>query len=301
MPDLSRAAGAQLAVSLWAWSASVFYPARALKRAGIPVAGSQEGDEPVGIARRGLGPYFSARHDEPVLLETPSEHEHLVEEFDRFPQVYELIVRPFSQPLFEEALSVMSRYLPPEGRVLDAGCGPGRELREVARLLPRGEVVGIDLAVGMVEAAHSSARAHGLDNTAFFQADVGELPKSFRGKFDLVYSCLAHHHYPDAEVAAAGIFRVLRPGGVHCVIDPGPAWFNLLSAPLCKLGDPGWIGFRTPGEFRTLFESVGFERTCWIPLLPGLGLAVAQKPRNRTRRRTPASSKPVGDGWRLRP
>jgi ubiquinone/menaquinone biosynthesis C-methylase UbiE len=291
MPDLSRAAGAQLAVSLWAWSAGVFYPARALKRAGLQVVGPAEGEEPIGVARRGLGPYFSTRYREPVRLETPSGHEHLVEEFDRFPQVYELIVRPFSEPLFDEALSIMKGYLPPDGRALDAGCGPGREVREVARLVPRGEVVGIDLAVGMVEAAHASARAHGLDNTAFFQADVGELPASFRGKFDLVYNCLAHHHYPDAEAAAAGIFRVIRPGGVYCVIDPGPAWFNALSAPLCRLGDPGWIGFRTPGEFRALFESVGFERTCWIPLLPGLGLAVAQKPPSGARRKPRASSK----------
>ena len=167
MPDLSRAAGAQLALSLWAWSAGVFHPARALKRAGFSIVGSMEGEEPIGVARRGLGPYFSTRYREPVRLETPSEYEHLVEEFDRFPQVYELIVRPFSEPLFDEALSIMKRYLPPEGRALDAGCGPGREVREVARLVPRGEVVGIDLAVGMVEAAHASARAHGLDNTAF--------------------------------------------------------------------------------------------------------------------------------------
>jgi SAM-dependent methyltransferase len=280
-PDLSRVAGAQLAVSLWAWSGGVLHPARALKRAGIPVAGAKEGDEPVGLPRRGLGPYFSMRHREPVLLETVSEHEHLVEEFDRFPQVYELIVRPFSQPIFDEALAVMANYVAPEARVLDAGCGPGRELRQVARLVPRGEVVGLDLAEGMVMAAHASARAHGLDNTAFFQADVGELPKAFTGRFDLVYNCLAHHHYPDAEAAARGVLRSLRPGGVYCVVDPGPAWFNALSAPLCRVGDPGWIGFRTPGEFRALFASAGFDRTCWIPLLPGLGLAVGQKPRSR--------------------
>jgi SAM-dependent methyltransferase len=279
--ELSRAAGVQLAASLWAWSAGVLYPARALKRAGIPVGGPRRGDEPVGLPRRGLGPYFSTRHREPVLLETRSEHEHLVEEFDRFPQVYELIVRPFSQAIFDEALTVMARYLAPDARVLDAGCGPGRELRQVAQLVPKGEVVGLDLAEGMVEAAHASARAHGLDNTAFFQADVGDLPRAFSGKFDLVYSCLAHHHYPDAEAAAAGVYRSLRPGAVYCVIDPGPAWFNALSTPLCKLGDPGWIGFRTPEQFRALFASAGFERTCWIPLLPGLGLAVGQKPRAR--------------------
>jgi SAM-dependent methyltransferase len=129
----------------------------------------------------------------------------------------------------------------------------------------------------MVEVAHASARSHGLDNCAFFQADVGELPRAFTGRFDLVYSCLAHHHFPDPDAAAANALRCLRPGGVYCVIDPGPAWFNALSAPLCRLGDPGWIGWKTPAEFRTLLDEAGFARTCWVPLLPGFGLAVGQR------------------------
>jgi hypothetical protein len=66
---------------------------------------------------------------------------------------------------------------------------------------------------------------------------------------------------------------------VYCVVDPGPAWFNALSAPICRLGDPGWIGWKTPEEFRALFAEAGFTRTCWIPLLPGFGVAVGQNAR----------------------
>ena len=61
------------------------------------------------------------------------------------------------------------------------------------------------------------------------------------------------------------------------MIDPGPAWFNTLSAPLGRLADPGWIGWNTPEQFRALLGGAGYERTCWIPLLPGFGLAVGQK------------------------
>jgi SAM-dependent methyltransferase len=184
-------------------------------------------------------------------------------------------VRPFSTPIFDEALAVIARYLAPDSRVLDAGCGPGRELKRVAELVPDGEVVGVDLAAGMVEAAYESARS--FHNCAFFQADVGDLPARFRGAFDVVYSCLAHHHYPDPASAATGILRCLRPGGLYCVIDPGPAWFNAISAPLGRLADPGWIGWQTPEQFRALFTAAGFSRTSWVPLLPGLGLALGQK------------------------
>jgi len=121
------------------------------------------------------------------------------------------------------------------------------------------------------------ARAHGLDHCAFFQADVGDLPAEFDEAFDVVYSSLAHHHYPDPPAATREVLRCLRPGGLYCVVDPGPEWFTTMSAPLAKLSDPGWIGFHTPAEFRRLFEAAGFARTSWRELLPGFGLAVGQK------------------------
>src|SRR5215467_4192424 len=273
--DPRHAAQVTLVAALWGYSAGVLYPARALGRSGLRVVGPPVGDEPVGLPRRGLGPRFSKGGGEPVLLDRPSEHGRLVEEFDEWAEFYEPLVRPFSTPIFDEALAVIARYLAPDSRVLDAGCGPGRELKRVAELVPDGEVVGVDLAAGMVEAAYQSARS--FDNCAFFQADVGDLPPRFRGAFDVVYSCLAHHHYPDPPRAATGILRCLRPGGLYCVIDPGPAWFNAISAPLGRLADPGWIGWQTPERFRELFTAAGFSRTCWVPLLPGLGLALGQK------------------------
>ncbi|HSE65913.1 MAG TPA: methyltransferase domain-containing protein, partial [Gemmatimonadales bacterium] len=118
---------------------------------------------------------------------------------------------------------------------------------------------------------------HGLTNCAFFQADVGELPEEFANRFDLVYNSLAHHHYPEPAQAAASIRGALRQGGVYCIIDPGPAWFNALSAPLAKWADPGWIGFHSPDAFRQLLLGAGFESASWHELLPGFGVAIGRK------------------------
>ena len=193
-------------------------------------------------------------------------------------EIYDAFVRPFSTPIFDEAIVEMRRWLPADARVLDAGCGAGRELQRVARLVPNGEVVGVDLSAGMVEAASRDARAHGLDHCAFFQADVEAFPQEFTGAFDMIYSSLAHHHYPDPPAATREIFRALRPGGVYAVVDPGPEWFARASAPLAKWADPGWIGFHTPDQFRALFADAGFTCTGSIELLPGLNLSVGQKP-----------------------
>jgi SAM-dependent methyltransferase len=265
------AATATLVGAMWWWSALVLEPARARRAMSPPVLLSPG-------PRPGLGPRFSRSLTAPRLLDEPTEHDHLVVEFDRISEVYDAYVRPFSTPIFAEALRVLRPLLPPDARVLDAGCGPGRELKAVARLVPQGEVVGVDLAAGMVGSAHRAARAAGLDNTAFVQADVGNLPDDFAGAFDLVYNCLAHHHYPEPAAAAAGVLKCLRPGGAYAVVDAGPAWMATLAAPLSRVADPGWVGFHTPDEFTSLLSGVGFVDAQWVDLLPGFGIALARAP-----------------------
>lgn len=290
--DESGLAGAQLVAAMWWYAAGVLYPAQALKRAGFPVSNGLTGEPPQDTPQPGAGPFFSRGNPNPVLLSKPAAHGHLVEEFDRIAEVYAEFVEPFSRPIFDEALALISTHLSPDARVLDAGCGPGRELLRVARLVPRGEVVGVDLAAAMVNSAHRAAHAAGLDNTAFFQADVAELPQAFEEKFDLCYSCLAHHHYPQPAAAAAAIVRCLRPGGLYCVVDPGPAWYNALSDPVARRGDPGFVGFHTPEGFRELLRRGGFVRTCWFDLLPGFGLAIGQKAAD-TSAKQPSAARPA--------
>ena len=261
------------------YSALVFKPYAAGRAAGV-IDRSTEGNPPPPPApdHRGLGPYFSQRHTQPVLLGHATQHDALVTEFDRMGEIYDAYVRPFSTPLIDAAVAEMAPYIRPDSRLLDAGCGAGRELCRFSRMVPKGEAVGIDLAAGMVNAAHKAARAKAFDNTAFFQSDVGDLPKVFTNRFDLVYSCLAHHHYPDPPAATREIFRALRPGGYYMVIDAGPDWFVESASSLALWADPGWIGFHTPQQFIDLFTAGGFQNAGWIDLLPGFGIACAQKP-----------------------
>ena len=288
MPGGKQLAEAGLVGALWGYAAAVLYPAHALRRNGVALVGPPLGNAPEGLPRPGRGRSSLVRRPGPILLADPNPNEHLVAEFDRLADLYELLVAPFSTPIFDEALGVLRGYLSSGSRVVDVGCGPGRELRRVAALVPDGEAVGFDLAAGMVRVAHAAVEKQGLDNCVFFQADVTQLPRQLHGRFDVVYSCLAHHHYPDPQAAAAEVLRCLRPGGVYCVIDPGPAWFNALSSPLGRLADPGWVGWKTPDEFRSLLRDAGYARVSWIPLLPGFGMAVGQ----RAFGRSPAKGQP---------
>jgi ubiquinone/menaquinone biosynthesis C-methylase UbiE len=171
----------------------------------------------------------------------------------------------------------MYPYISPDSRVLDIGCGPGQEMERMSNLVPKGEVVGIDLSSNMVKIAHKSISSKSITNCAFFQADVDNLPRIFNNKFDVAYSCLAHHHYPTPLKATKSILRCLRPGGIYFVIDPGTEWYNEISAPIAKWADPGWIGFHTPQQFCNLFKNAGFALAGWFEILTGFGVAMGQK------------------------
>jgi ubiquinone/menaquinone biosynthesis C-methylase UbiE len=266
--------GPLLTYGLWSWSHHVFRPALVAKSLGLYKPNTL-GTPPGPRKLAGGGPDLSTRHDEPVLLEVTPGHYDSVVEFDHCSDDYEQAVKPFSQPVFDELLAQMLPHLVPDARILDPSCGPGIEAIALAKLVPAGEVVAADLSRGMVETAWRNARDAKLTNMAFVQADVGDPPALFEGYFDAISCCLAFHHYPDGEAATRAFRKVLKPGGMAFVADPGPKWFNDMSHPWAKLADPGFVQHRTGTDFQTLFRQAGFSDVYWIEALPGIGITVA--------------------------
>jgi ubiquinone/menaquinone biosynthesis C-methylase UbiE len=266
--------GPLLTYGLWSWSHHVFKPALVMKSLGLYHPNTL-GSAPPPRKLPGGGPELSRRHAEPVLLaQTPGHYDSVVE-FDHCSDDYEQAVKPFSQPVFDELLAQMLPHLVPDARVLDPSCGPGVEAMALARLVPEGEVVAADLSRGMVETSWRNARRAGIANMAFVQADVGDPPAFFEGYFDAISCCLAFHHYPDGGAAARAFRKVLKPGGIAFVADPGPKWFNDMSHPWAKLADPGFVQHRTGTDFQMLFREAGFADVYWVEALPGIGITVA--------------------------
>ena len=101
--------------------------------------------------------------------------------------------------------------------VLEIGCGGGRITRDLAMHARR--VLATDPDAGALAKAKAAVPAA---NVEFLQAPAGvpELPPR---SFDLVIYTLSLHHVPLGEMTAslekAG--RLLRPGGVIMVLEPG--------------------------------------------------------------------------------
>ena len=95
--------------------------------------------------------------------------------------------------------------------VLDIGCGDGKVTAEIARLLPRGETVGIDSSAEMVRKAQSAFPAARNPRLSFQLMDARAL--SFEAKFDVAFSNAALHWLKEHGPMLKGVARSLKPGG----------------------------------------------------------------------------------------
>lgn len=110
-----------------------------------------------------------------------------------------------SESLQQSALRMLARK--GEQRLLDVGCGTGRDLAWMYRREP-GRFYGSDLSMGMLREAKERAEA------VFTQADMRLLPYA-SGSFGGLWCCAALLHLPRAQApsALAEMARVLDPGG----------------------------------------------------------------------------------------
>jgi SAM-dependent methyltransferase len=104
--------------------------------------------------------------------------------------------------------------LPADARILDAGCGSGRNMVELARL---GAVTGVELSDTSVELA----RERGVGEV--LQGSVMEMPFD-DASFDLAVSLDVIEHLEDDVGALRELRRVTKPGGALLVTVPAYQW-----------------------------------------------------------------------------
>ncbi|HET9078187.1 MAG TPA: methyltransferase domain-containing protein [Acidimicrobiales bacterium] len=150
----------------------------------------------------------------------------------------------------------------PGSRIVDLGCGYGATSLELAALRPA-SVVGVDtdeqvLGVASSAAALAEARS-GLapgSSVRFLPADAYDLPFA-DNSVDAVFCRFVFQHLDSPPAAAAEIERVLRPGGLACVVDvddalsisdppPSPAYQRLAAA--LRASQSGYGGDRHIGR-----------------------------------------------------
>lgn len=144
----------------------------------------------------------------------------------------------------------------PDSDILDIACGSGLYTRPLARKVPRGSVVGLDLSRAMLSYAAKRAKKEGLSNASFVRASALALPFA-EGSFDAVNLCGALHLFPDPALAVSEAGRVLKPGGRFTVAAVGEGGGII---PAVQSAVASLMGIRsfTCDQLSVMFRSAGF-------------------------------------------
>jgi len=143
--------------------------------------------------------------------------------------------------------------LRPDDRVLDLGCGTGWASRRLARMVPNGEVVGVDVADDMLRRAEQASQ--GIRNVRYVWGSAENIPAS-DGYFTKVLSVESFYYYPDQGIALDELHRVMAAEGRLFILinlyTDNPytlRWAEELKVP---------VHARSQAEYLSLLEQHGF-------------------------------------------
>ena len=184
-------------------------------------------------------------------------------EFDEYAESYaELLDDPLRRRFTKDPLhfhrrkwDLLEAFLRNEGkdpgklRWLDVGCGQGDLLNLAGAGFER--AVGCDPSCGMLQSASPFQM--------FTQCSPTEIPSEDHA-FDLVtVVCVYHHvHGPDRDLLAKEIMRVLKPGGICCLIEHNP-WNPVTRSIVKRCPVDIDAELITASAARALFQRHGFE------------------------------------------
>ncbi len=112
---------------------------------------------------------------------------------------------------FREAAREGQRSFLESAKVLDAGCGTGNSVTQLAKQFPGGRFVAVDLTPASIAAARESAARRGVTNITFVVDNI--LTMDLGETFDVVISMGVLHHLADMSSGLKNLTRHLAEGG----------------------------------------------------------------------------------------
>jgi ubiquinone/menaquinone biosynthesis C-methylase UbiE len=138
--------------------------------------------------------------------------------YDRFARIIPLFDWLFFMPPRFREKAAQRLALKPGDRVLEIGCGTGRNLPPLAAAVgPAGTVYGVDISTGMLAQARELCARIGWSNVNLIEQDAAEFipPEPLDGvMFGLSYNTIPHH-----LAVLHHAWTLLRPGGRLVIMD----------------------------------------------------------------------------------
>jgi len=143
--------------------------------------------------------------------------------------------------------------------ILDAGCGSGRVTAVLARRLPRGRVIGLDLSENMLRTGQQTYSDEGVRNAGTVCATLTAVP--LRPRFDGIFSNAAFHWVLDPYRLFRELFSVLKPGGwLQAQCGGGPNLARMLAETAKLMSRPEYAPFFVDWRESWLFADPDITR-----------------------------------------
>lgn len=187
--------------------------------------------------------------------------------YNRLARIFVLFEWMFWLPAGIRRKAVQRLELPRGGRVLEIGCGTGRNLSLLVEAVgTEGHVYGVDISEGMLGEAAGLCEQKGYGNVTLTQTDAAQysVPEKVDGVlFSLSYATMSHHkevlRHAWNQLRAGGwlvIMDAKLPGGIPGKITRLCLPFFVLTLRLTVLGNP----FIVPAdELRAVASEVEYE------------------------------------------
>ena len=174
----------------------------------------------------------------------------------------------FLRPMGTEIIAAIK----PAGNdvILDIAAGTGEPGLTIASMLHGGKVVITDLSEDMLMIAKENASGKKITNIETKACDVCELPFA-DNSFDAISCRFGFMFFPDMQLAADEMFRVLKHGGRVATsvwnIPEKNFWVTAtmgtinknMDLPQPPPGAPGMFRCCKPGLMKNIFEKAGFK------------------------------------------
>ncbi len=167
---------------------------------------------------------------------------------------------------WEQAMEGLKKFPFNENdKVLDVGCGNGKITALIAKKVPSGMVIGLDISQQMLLHAVSNFSAD--NNLLFLQGDAKSIP--FKQQFDKIVCFYALNWVIEQEQALRCFKDALKPGGSMLLIVPGKSPSNL--GPIVEkiIRSEKWSSYFpdykqdriyfTPEEYLSILEKIQYQ------------------------------------------
>lgn len=143
-------------------------------------------------------------------------------------------------------------------RILDLGAGLGHNVLPIAAAFPDAEVIAVDAGAPMLRYGLARAKALGIENVRFVQADASKLDRFEDESFDWVQTTMFLHEtsYKDMPAIFKETRRLVKPGGIVLHVEQPQYGEDM---PLFEQAMRDWDAFYNNEPFWTKMHEVDLD------------------------------------------